>query len=130
MGSGELTPSANYGDQVKLASMKQAGGEFKAAQGTSGPMVQSAPAGRPTASPEIPQTAVVGEGTSAPPNVPAEHKALIQKYVDARKAYEILAPKAAAANAGPRLKFWANLAARQVTQLAVEVKSSTPDFLA
>jgi hypothetical protein len=114
----------------KIATVKQAGTDFKMAQGTSGPMVQGNPVGRPGQAPMIPQMPVVNRpAAEAPTPAPEEFRALVEQYADARAAVEKLEPFATAANAGPRIRYHYALARRQVVALAEKIKTSTPDFI-
>jgi hypothetical protein len=110
----------NYGDQTRLNSTKLA-------SGTSGPIVQRTPTGRPAAGPMVPVTPVVTQAPQA--EVPQEHQALMDRYARALRADKKIQAKASAADAGPLLKFYATLSRRWVKQVATDLDQRTPRFL-
>lgn len=120
MPKNSLTQGANYGDTQKLTDVKRA-------SGTGGPLVQRTPAGRPTAGPMVPVTAVVEQPVQA--EVLPEHQAMIDNYSRARAAYEKWAALASAADAGPRVLYYTAIAEQQMEEAARALKISTPDFL-
>ena len=109
--------------------MKQAGG-FHKQRGTSGPMVQSNPVGRPSRGIDVPQTPVPESARQEQPHeVPAEHRTMMQQYAQALSAYERLKNMAEAADAGPWVKYYAEVARQQVEEVAVRLKDNTPSFI-
>ena len=120
----------NWGDKVKLNAEKQAGGGFHKSHGNSGPMVQAAPVGRPAATPEIPVAPVPApQNPQTSPQVPPQQIALMQNYARARATDTNWAQLASAADAGPWVRYYAQVAHAQLMAAAQALKANTPDFL-
>lgn len=115
------TSVAQYGDQKKLASLASG---LKQSQGTSGPLVERTPVGRPagkTAQPEaqepIQEPVIPSPGLAIPP----EHLALINQTAQAKRAAMIAGQLSQYPDAGP----WVQSALQQAWSTYVETSKKT-----
>ncbi len=115
-----MTPGPTYGDQTKLAGLKREGGTF-------GSLVQKAGPGRPAQAPMVPITPYVTPPPEA--QIPPEHQALIQKYAEASRVESRWGRLAQAADAGPWVKYYYQIAQQQMFQAAQQLKDQTPNFM-
>lgn len=119
--SGTLTPGPTYGDKVKLDTKREAG--------TSGPLVQKTPAGRPSQQLRVPVTPVVAAGEPTfTPVVPESERELMGNYARALRFVQYWSERAAEAVGAGMENVYLRVAQDNAKEAAIALYRGTPNL--